>query len=122
MTARKFLFIGGPLHTQEIDVQRVAPLHIDGVEPTPDDDAAYPMISTDLTNAANYVRRTVNHIDGVDGTTYKLTVYVHEGIQDAQTAQLRLGEAVAHRYFVEHGTVIDATPSQTPHRLIIPGR
>lgn len=117
---RQFLFIGGPLHTRYLPVpQNIA---VPEVGAPANDVDTYPNVWTSIAHATNYVRRSVQHIDGHDGTTYMLSVFVHEDIHDADTAQLRLGEAVAHRYFVEHGSVVAVASSQPQHTLIVPGR
>lgn len=129
MAKRPYLFIGGPLHAQSLDVEEVAPVVIPGAQDvappdreSDDPDDAFPDVVVRLDHATHYTKRTVAHVSNEDSTTYRLRVYVWEGIADPQSAQLFLGDAVSHRYFVEHGTKIDAVePAPARSRIIVPG-
>lgn len=125
------LFVGGPLHAKWDEVEAVPPVDpsthariTSGGQPVPPsaDDDLFPAGVVDLEHATTYTRRTVNHIDADTGDTYAVKVYVWEGVQSGQEATMLLGDAVAHRWFLEHGTVIASDPTAVHHRLIIPGR
>lgn len=125
------LFIGGPLHAKWQEVEAVPAVDpsafaaiTSGGQPTPpaECDDSYPEGIVSFEHATTYRKRTVNHIDADTGDTYMVRVYVWEGIEGAQEATLHLGDAVAHRWFLEHGTVIASDPTAAHHRLIIPGR
>lgn len=117
---KPFLFIGGPLHAQMVEVER-API-VNPAEPVEIGDDAFPVQTVSIEHATTYTRRKVNHIDNTTGKTYELALYVWEGIADPNEASLHMGDAVAHQYFLIKGTVIASNPTQAQHRLIIPGR
>lgn len=118
---RTFLFLGGPLHAEVKPVEQLT-----AVQPTTDTEELYPIVWTDIASASSYSRRKVAHVADASGDTWTLIVYVHESIQDPQSAQIHLGDAMAHRYFVEHGTKVE-NPGAAPHNgrhssLIVPGQ
>lgn len=123
---REFLMIGGPLHAevqlidQHAAVDNTGPL---GVASASIADQ-YPPMWTDIRSASNYVQRTVAHMSNATGETYGLTVYVWEGVNGMQDAQMLLGDGVMHRYFLEHG---QKAPTPTngvaqENKLIVPGQ
>ncbi len=126
MKKQWFLFIGGPLHAVMHEVEQAPRTSITMTEAGPtlgDPKAVYPDVLTILEYATNYRLRTVNHIDNRTGTTYELKLYVWQDITDPNEASLHMGDAVAHQYFLEHGTVIEsARPGLHASHIIIPGR
>lgn len=134
MRKKRFLFIGGPLHAQHLEVESTEFRAFVGamVDAAPDaddvnPDDAYPAVITRLDYATNYHKRTAAHaVNGPDGTPsldgYKLTFYVWEGVTNADDANLQMSDAIAHQYFVEHGTKADVAPPRPASRIIVPGR
>lgn len=118
---RTFLFLGGPLHAEVKPVEQLT-----AIQPTTDAEDLYPIVWTDIVSASVYQRRKVAHQADATGEMWTLVVYVHESIQDPGSAQMHLGDAVAHRYFVEHGTKVEdpgtAPRNGKPSNLIVPGQ
>lgn len=124
MRQRQFLFVGGPLHAQVLPVDEVVAVNVnmtDDVTGTPEGDDIYPDVVTNLQHATHYTKRAVLHRSNDTGRIYKLSVFVWEQIGAPTEAQMLLGDAVMHQYFLTRGTEVAETV-RPASRIIVPGR